>query len=205
MPKRKDISKVLIIGSGPIVIGQSAEFDYSGAQACKALKSEGYEVVLANSNPATIMTDPEFADRTYIEPLTRDYLEEIIRVESEMMAAARQKGAFAILPTVGGQTALNRAVELADGGVLEKYNVQLIGAQLEAIKKAEDRVLFKDAMTRIGLDVPRSALVNNLKEGLEFSTKIGFPVIVRPSFTLGGTGGGIAYNREELLEILARG
>src|SRR5512146_1370129 len=222
MPKRKDISKVLIIGSGPIVIGQSAEFDYSGAQACKALKSEGYEVVLANSNPATIMTDPEFADRTYIEPLTRDYLEEIIRVESEMMkcrsldsASQRQRGSargdgiaggvFAILPTVGGQTALNLAVELADGGVLEKYNVQLIGAQLEAIKKAEDRLLFKDAMTRIGLDVPRSALVNNLKEGLEFSTKIGFPVIVRPSFTLGGTDGGSAYNREELVELLSRG
>src|SRR5512146_3195360 len=205
MPKRTDISKILVIGSGPIIIGQSAEFDYSGTQACKALKAEGYEVVLANSNPATIMTDPEFADRTYIEPLTRDYLEEIIRVESQMMVAARQRGAFAVLPTVGGQTALNLAVELADGGVLEKYNVQLIGAQLEAIKKAEDRLLFKDAMTRIGLDVPRSALVNNLKEGLEFSTKIGFPVIVRPSFTLGGTGGGIAYNREELLEILARG
>src|SRR5512146_1077757 len=205
MPKRTDISKILVIGSGPIIIGQSAEFDYSGTQACKALKAEGYEVVLANSNPATIMTDPEFADRTYIEPLTRDYLEEIIRVESQMMVAARQRGAFAVLPTVGGQTALNLAVELADGGVLEKYNVQLIGAQLEAIKKAEDRLLFKDAMTRIGLDVPKSALVNNLKDGLEFAGKIGFPVIVRPSFTLGGTGGGIAYNREELLDILARG
>src|SRR6201996_3133844 len=147
MPRRNDIAKVLIIGSGPIVIGQSAEFDYSGAQACKALKSEGYEVVLANSNPATIMTDPEFADRTYIEPLTRAYLEEIIRIESEM---SDHRG-FALLPTVGGQTALNLAVELADGGVLEKYGVQLIGAQLEAIKKAEDRLLFKDAMTHIGL------------------------------------------------------
>src|SRR5213082_3399304 len=201
MPKRTDISKVLILGSGPIIIGQSAEFDYSGTQACKALKSEGFEVVLVNSNPATIMTDPEFADRTYIEPLTREYLEEIIRVESEMKIG----GVFALLPTVGGQTALNLAVELADSGVLEKYGVELIGAQLRAIKKAEDRLLFKDAMTRIGLDVPRSALVNNLKDGLEFSGKIGFPVIIRPSFTLGGSGGGIAYNREELLEILARG
>ena len=201
MPRRNDISKVLIIGSGPIVIGQSAEFDYSGTQACKALKAEGYEVVLANSNPATIMTDPEFADRTYIEPLTRDYLEEIIRIESEMSGG---KG-FALLPTVGGQTALNLAVELADGQVLEKYNVQLIGAQLDAIKKAEDRLMFKDAMTRIGLDVPRSTLVNNLKDGLEFAAKIGFPVILRPSFTLGGSGGGIAYNREELLDLLARG
>jgi carbamoyl-phosphate synthase large subunit len=201
MPKRTDISKILIIGSGPIIIGQSAEFDYSGTQACKALKAEGYEVVLANSNPATIMTDPEVADRTYIEPLTRDYLEEIIRVESGMSGG---KG-FAILPTVGGQTALNLAVELADGGVLEKYDVQLIGAKIGAIKKAEDRLYFKDAMQRIGLDVPKSALVNNLKDGLEFAGKIGFPVIVRPSFTLGGTGGGIAYNREELMDVLARG
>jgi carbamoyl-phosphate synthase large subunit len=201
MPKRTDISKILIIGSGPIVIGQSAEFDYSGTQACKALKAEGYEVVLANSNPATIMTDPEMADRTYIEPLTREYLEEVIRLESEV---SNGRG-FALLPTVGGQTALNLAVELADGGILEKYNVELIGAQLRAIKMAEDRLLFKDAMNRIGLDVPKSALVNNLKDGLDFSGKIGFPVIIRPSFTLGGSGGGIAYNREELLEILARG
>src|SRR3974390_140656 len=205
MPRRNDIAKVLIIGSGPIVIGQSAEFAYSGAQACKALKSEGYEVVLANSNPATIMTDPEMADRTYIQPLPRTYLEEIIRVEAELLAASGTPGIFALLPTVGGQTALNLAVELSDGGVLEKYNVQLIGAQLGAIKKAEDRLLFKDAMTAIGLDVPKSMLVNNLKDGLDFSSKIGFPVILRPSFTLGGTGGGIAYNREELLELLARG
>src|SRR6476469_3097269 len=201
MPKRTDISKILILGSSPIIIGQSAEFDYSGTQACNALKAEGFEVVLANSNPATIMTDPEIADRTYIEPLTRDYLEEIIRIESEMCGGV----GFALLPTVGGQTALNLAVELADGQVLEKYNVQLIGAQLKAIKKAEDRLLFKDAMQNIGLDVPRSALVNNLKDGLDFAAKIGFPVILRPSFTLGGTGGGIAYNREELLELLARG
>jgi carbamoyl-phosphate synthase large subunit len=201
MPRRTDISKILIIGSGPIVIGQSAEFDYSGTQACKALRQEGYEVVLANSNPATIMTDPELADRTYIEPLTKEYLEEIIRIESEMV----DRRGFALLPTVGGQTALNLAVELADSGVLEKYNVELIGAQLEAIKKAEDRLMFKDAMARIGLEVPKSALVNNLKDGLEFSGKIGFPVIIRPSFTLGGSGGGIAYNREELMEILSRG
>src|SRR5579862_1268315 len=205
MPRRNDISKILIIGSGPIVIGQSAEFDYSGTQACKALKSEGFEVVLANSNPATIMTDPEMADRTYIEPLTLAYLEEIIRVESEMLKSSGNSGVFTLLPTVGGQTALNLAVELADGGVLEKYSVQLIGAQLSAIKKAEDRLVFKDAMQRIGLDVPKSALVNNTKDGIEFAGKIGFPVIVRPSFTLGGTGGGIAYNREELGEVLARG
>ena len=193
MPKRTDISKILILGSGPIVIGQSAEFDYSGTQACKALKSEGFEVVLANSNPATIMTDPELADRTYIEPLTLEYLEEIIRIERAMSPSA----GFAVLPTVGGQTALNLAIELSDGGVLEKYNVHMIGAQISAIKKAEDRLFFKDAMQRIGLDVPKSALVNNLKDGLEFAGKIGFPVIIRPSFTLGGTGGGIAYNREE--------
>jgi len=205
MPRRNDIAKILIIGSGPIVIGQSAEFDYSGAQACKALKSEGYEVVLVNSNPATIMTDPEMADRTYIEPLTLAYLEEIVRVEAEMLAAGGRSGIFAVLPTVGGQTALNLAVELADNGVLEKYGAQLIGAQLDAIKKGEDRLLFKDAMTKIGLDVPKSSLVNNLRDGLDFSSKIGFPVILRPSFTLGGTGGGIAYNREELLELLARG
>jgi carbamoyl-phosphate synthase large subunit len=201
MPKRTDISKILILGSGPIIIGQSAEFDYSGTQACKALKAEGYEVVLANSNPATIMTDPEFADRTYIEPLTREYLEEIIRVERELSPGA----GFAILPTVGGQTALNLAIELSDSGVLEKYNVKLIGANVEAIKKAEDRLYFKDAMQKIGLDIPKSALVNNLKDGLEFAGKIGFPVIVRPSFTLGGSGGGMAYNREELLDVLARG
>src|SRR3954462_9245953 len=183
MPRRNDIAKVLIIGSGPIVIGQSAEFDYSGAQACKALKSEGFEVVLVNSNPATIMTDPEMADRTYVEPLTREYLEEIIRLEVERGVG---KG-FAVLPTVGGQTALNLAVELADGGVLEKYGVKLIGAQLRAIKMAEDRLLFKDAMARIGLEVPKSALVNHVKDGMEFSGKIGFPVITRPSFTLGGS------------------
>jgi carbamoyl-phosphate synthase large subunit len=205
MPRRNDIQKILVIGSGPIVIGQSAEFDYSGTQACKALKQEGYEVVLVNSNPATIMTDPDLADRTYIEPLTREYVEEIIRLETEMLAANPASGKFALLPTVGGQTALNLAVDLADAGILDKYNVELIGAKLEAIKKAEDRLLFKDAMIRIGLDVSKSALVNNLRDGLDFASKLGFPVLIRPSFTLGGSGGGIAYNREELMEILARG
>jgi carbamoyl-phosphate synthase large subunit len=220
MPRRNDIQKILVIGSGPIVIGQSAEFDYSGTQACKALKQEGYEVVLVNSNPATIMTDPDLADRTYIEPLTREYVEEIIRLEAEMLAngpglasggagtdehGVNRPGKFALLPTVGGQTALNLAVDLADAGILDKYNVELIGAKLEAIKKAEDRLLFKDAMLRIGLDVSKSALVNNLRDGLDFAGKLGFPVLIRPSFTLGGTGGGIAYNREELMEILARG
>src|ERR1039458_3005818 len=238
MPRRNDIGKILVIGSGPIVIGQSAEFDYSGTQACKALKAEGYEVVLVNSNPASIMTDPEFADRTYVEPLTAAYLEEIIRVEAEMMDSAfgggreadssaplrndkqetlrndkqgmlrndKQNGAgvFAVLPTVGGQTALNLAVELADSGVLERYNVELIGAKLEAIKKAEDRLLFKDAMARIGLDMPKSQLVRNVSDGLAFAAKIGFPVVIRPSFTLGGSGGGIAYNREEMTDILSR-
>ena len=205
MPRRNDIQKILVIGSGPIVIGQSAEFDYSGTQACKALKQEGYEVVLVNSNPATIMTDPELADRTYIEPLSHEYVEEIVRIEAEMLAGQPNAGKFALLPTVGGQTALNLAVDLADSGVLERYNVELIGAKLEAIKKAEDRLLFKDAMIRIGLEVPRSALVNNLRDGLDFSSKFGFPILIRPSFTLGGTGGGIAYNREELMEILSRG
>src|ERR1035437_5769800 len=181
MPRRNDIAKILVIGSGPIVIGQSAECDYSGTQACKALKAEGYEVVLVNSNPASIMTDPEFADRTYVEPLTAAYLEEIIRVETEMMQTAGPStplrfaqddtfkggvGVFALLPTVGGQTALNLAVELADSGVLERYNVELIGAKLEAIKKAEDRLLFKDAMARIGLDMPKSQLVRNVSDGL---------------------------------------
>ncbi len=203
MPRRNDIAKILVIGSGPIVIGQSAEFDYSGTQACKALRAEGYEVVLVNSNPATIMTDPELADRTYIEPLTLTYVEEILRIESEMLRGS--EGKFAVLPTVGGQTALNLAVDLADAGILDKYGIELIGAKLEAIKKAEDRLLFKDAMARIGLDVPKSALVDNLRDGLEFATKLGFPVIIRPSFTLGGSGGGIAYNRDELTDILSRG
>ncbi len=193
MPKRTDIRKIMIIGSGPIVIGQACEFDYSGTQACKALRSEGYEVVLVNSNPATIMTDPEIADRTYIEPLTKEYLEKIIAVERPQ----------ALLPTVGGQTGLNLAVELAEGGVLEKYGVELIGASLRAIKVAEDRLWFKDAIRKVGLDVPASALVNNVQDGLKLADQLGYPVVIRPSFTLGGTGGSIAYNREEFSEAIA--
>src|SRR5579872_1232706 len=190
MPKRTDISKILILGSGPIIIGQACEFDYSGAQACKALRADGYEVVLVNSNPATIMTDPEFADATYVEPLTAEYLEAIIALERP----------DAVLPTVGGQTALNLAIELAEGGILDKYNVQLIGASLKAIKMAEDRLWFKDAMLQIGLQVPKSVLVTNVEAALKFSHKVGFPLIIRPSFTLGGTGAGMAYNVEELEE-----
>jgi carbamoyl-phosphate synthase large subunit len=203
MPRRNDIAKILVIGSGPIVIGQSAEFDYSGTQACKALKAEGYEVVLVNSNPASIMTDPDVADRTYIEPLTKTYVAAILRREVASLDASR--GKFAVLPTVGGQTALNLAVDLADSGILDELGIELIGAKLEAIKKAEDRLLFKDAMTKIGLDMPKSKLVNNIRDGLEFATVLGFPVVIRPSFTLGGSGGGIAFNREELMEILSRG
>src|SRR3990170_636146 len=193
MPKRTDIEKILIIGSGPIVIGQACEFDYSGTQACKALRSDGYRVVLINSNPATIMTDPEVADRTYIEPLTREVVEQII---------AREKPQ-ALLPTVGGQTGLNLAVELAESGVLERHGVQLIGASLRAIKMAEDRLLFKDACRKIGLDVPASALVKNVQEAMSLADEIGYPVVIRPSFTLGGTGGSIAYNREEFAELIA--
>jgi carbamoyl-phosphate synthase large subunit len=195
MPRRNDIHRILIIGSGPIVIGQACEFDYSGTQACKALKADGYEVILVNSNPATIMTDPELADRTYVEPLTLPYVEKIIERERP----------DALLSTVGGQTGLNLSVELAEAGILEKYGVELIGAKLEAIKKAEDRLLFKDAMRKIGLETPQSQLVNNVEDGLAFASRIGYPVILRPSFTLGGTGGGIAYNREEFVEILERG
>jgi carbamoyl-phosphate synthase large subunit len=194
MPKRKDIKKVLIVGSGPIVIGQACEFDYSGAQACKALRAEGYKVVLVNSNPATIMTDPEFAQRTYIEPLSREYLEEII---------AREKP-DALLPTVGGQTGLNLAVELAESGTLEKHGVQMIGASLRAIKVAEDRLWFKDACRKVGLDVPTSVLVNNAQDAQRLCDQLGFPLVIRPSFTLGGTGGSIAYNREEFAEAIAR-
>jgi carbamoyl-phosphate synthase large subunit len=195
MPKRTDLHKILIIGSGPIIIGQACEFDYSGTQACKALKAEGYEVVLVNSNPATIMTDPEFADRTYIEPLAWEYLEAII---------ARERP-DALLPTVGGQTALNLSVELAEKGILDKYSVKLIGASLNAIKMAEDRLWFKDAMQQIGLGVPKSVLVNKVESALKFSEQVGFPLIIRPSFTLGGTGAGMAYNREELEEKVRYG
>ena len=195
MPKRTDIHKILIVGSGPIVIGQACEFDYSGTQACKALKADGYEVVLVNSNPATIMTDPDLADRTYVEPLSLAFLEEVIRKERP----------DALLSTVGGQTGLNLSMELAEAGVLDRYGVELIGAKIDAIKKAEDRLMFKDAMRGIGLECPESKLVNNLDDALEFAERISYPVILRPSFTLGGTGGGIAYNREEMVELIERG
>jgi carbamoyl-phosphate synthase large subunit len=195
MPKRTEIKRVLIIGSGPIVIGQACEFDYSGSQACKALRQEGLEVILVNSNPATIMTDPELADRTYVEPLTVEVLDAII---------AREKP-DAILPTVGGQTALNLAVDLGKAGVLEKYGVKLIGASLHAIKVAEDRQLFKDAMREIGLDVPKSGLARTPQEAVDLARTLGFPLVIRPSFTLGGVGGGIAYNIEEFRELSERG
>src|SRR3954463_11454321 len=195
MPKRTDIKRVLVIGSGPIVIGLAAEFDYSGTQACKALRAEGLEVVLVNSNPATIMTDPEIADRTYVEPLTPEILEAVI---------AREKP-DAILPTVGGQTALNLAVQLDELGILKKYNVELIGASIDAIKVAEDRLLFRDAMTEIGIATPNSRYVKSVDQGFAAIEPIGFPIIIRPSFTLGGVGGGIAYNIEEFREILQRG
>jgi carbamoyl-phosphate synthase large subunit len=196
MPKRTDIKSILLIGSGPIVIGQACEFDYSGVQACKALREEGYRVILINSNPATIMTDPEFADRTYIEPITPEMVEKII---------AREKP-DALLPTLGGQTALNTAMALYDRGILKKYNVQMIGANAEAIKKGEDRQLFKEAMLKIGLDVPISGVAHTLVEAQEIARKIGrYPLIIRPAFTLGGTGGGIGYNREEFEEIVERG
>jgi carbamoyl-phosphate synthase large subunit len=195
MPRRNDIHRILIVGSGPIIIGQACEFDYSGAQACKALRSDGYEVVLINSNPATIMTDPELANRTYVEPLSVEFAEEVIRRERP----------DALLSTVGGQTGLNLAIALAEAGVLEKYGVELIGAKVDSIKKAEDRLLFKDAMRKIGLETPVSQLVSSVEKGLEFANRVGYPVILRPSFTMGGTGGGIAYNREECEEILERG
>src|ERR1700690_957731 len=195
MPRRNDLHRILIVGSGPLVIGQACEFDYSGAQACKALRAEGYEVVLINSNPATIMTDPDLADRTYVEPLSVEYATEVIRRERP----------DALLSTVGGQTGLNLSVALAEAGVLDKYGVELIGAKIDSIKKAEDRLLFKDAMQKIGLSLPQSQLVNSVDAGLEFAARIGYPVILRPSFTMGGSGGGIAYNREDLVNICELG
>jgi len=195
MPKREDIKSILIIGSGPIVIGQACEFDYSGAQACKALMDEGYRVILVNSNPATIMTDPSLADRTYIEPLTPEFVEKIIVKEKPDV----------LLPTLGGQTALNISVELAETGVLDKYGVELIGAKLPAIKKAENRELFKEAMLKIGLNVPESGIAHNMDEAREVANRIGYPIIIRPSFTLGGTGGSIAYNKEEFDEFAKSG
>jgi carbamoyl-phosphate synthase large subunit len=195
VPRRNDIHRILIVGSGPIVIGQACEFDYSGTQACKALRADGYEVILINSNPATIMTDPELADKTYVEPLSVDFAEEVIRKERP----------DALLSTVGGQTGLNLAVALAEAGVLERYGVELIGAKVDSIKKAEDRLMFKDEMRKIGLDLPESMLVRDVGAGIAFASRIGYPVILRPSFTLGGTGGGIAYNLEDLEDILSRG
>jgi carbamoyl-phosphate synthase large subunit len=195
MPRRNDIQSILLIGAGPIVIGQACEFDYSGAQACKALKDEGYRVILVNSNPATIMTDPDMADATYIEPLNWQTIERIIERERPQ----------ALLPTMGGQTALNCALDLVDHGVLEKYGVELIGASRDAIRMAEDRELFRHAMRDIGLDCPRAEIARNLEQALSAQTKVGYPTIIRPSFTLGGSGGGIAYNREEFIEIVSRG
>ncbi|MGE5749844.1 MAG: carbamoyl phosphate synthase large subunit, partial [Gemmatimonas sp.] len=195
MPKRTDLHRILLIGSGPIVIGQGAEFDYSGTQAAKALKEEGYEVILVNSNPATIMTDPEFADRTYIEPVTPEYVELVIEKERP----------DALLPTMGGQTALNVAMKLYENGVLEKYGVQLIGADSRAIAMAEDRGQFAEAMKRIGLAVPQGGIATTFDEALDLADMAGFPAIIRPAYTLGGTGGGIAYNRDEYEAIVRRG
>ena len=195
MPKRNDIKSILIIGAGPIIIGQACEFDYSGTQACKALREEGYRVILVNSNPATIMTDPEMADATYIEPIIWSMVEKIIAAERP----------DALLPTMGGQTALNCALDLAKNGVLQKYNVELIGASRDAIDKAEDREKFKQAMSRIGLNSARSAIAHSLEEALQVQAMVGYPTIIRPSFTMGGSGGGIAYNREEFVGICERG
>ena len=200
MPKRTDISTILIIGAGPIIIGQACEFDYSGTQACKTLRAEGYRIVLINSNPATIMTDPDMADRTYIEPITPEIVEKIIAKERYAIP-----GGFALLPTMGGQTALNCALVLRKMGVLERYDVEMIGATAEAIDKAEDRERFREAMTRIGLKTPRSHQVKTLSQALTAVADIGLPAIIRPSFTMGGTGGGIAYTRSELIEIVERG
>ncbi|MBF0161627.1 MAG: carbamoyl-phosphate synthase large subunit, partial [Magnetococcales bacterium] len=195
MPKRTDLKKIMIIGAGPIIIGQACEFDYSGAQACKALKEEGYEVVLVNSNPATIMTDPELAHRTYVEPIT-------VEVVASIIARERPD---ALLPTMGGQTALNVAMKLADQGILAAHQVELIGASRSAIAKAEDRSQFKEAMLRIGLSMPHSGFAHSWEEALGVQREIGYPLIIRPSFTLGGSGGGVAYNREEFEQIVRRG
>ncbi|HEY5532960.1 MAG TPA: carbamoyl-phosphate synthase large subunit, partial [Candidatus Anoxymicrobiaceae bacterium] len=195
MPRRKDIDKILLIGSGPIVIGQACEFDYSGTQACKVLKEDGYKVVLVNSNPATIMTDPEFADRTYIEPITPEWVAKIIERERPQ----------ALLPTLGGQTGLNVSVALAESGTLDRYGVELIGARHEVIIKAEDRNLFKEAMRNIGLDLPESDFAYSLEEARSIANDLGFPLVIRPSFTLGGGGGGLVYNMEEFLETARHG
>ncbi|HLU92329.1 MAG TPA: carbamoyl-phosphate synthase large subunit, partial [Pedomonas sp.] len=195
MPKRTDISSIMIIGAGPIVIGQACEFDYSGTQACKALKEEGYRIILVNSNPATIMTDPDLADATYIEPITPEIVAKIIEKERP----------DAVLPTMGGQTALNTALALAQDGTLEKFGVELIGANAEAIDKAEDRLKFRDAMDKIGLESARSRIAHSMEEALEALEFVGLPAIIRPSFTLGGTGGGVAYNKDEFVQIVTGG
>ncbi len=195
MPKRNDIKKIMIIGSGPIIIGQACEFDYSGTQACKALREEGYEVVLVNSNPATIMTDPETADCTYIEPLTVPFLEKIIEREKP----------DALLPTVGGQTGLNLSVALADAGILAKHGVQMIGANAQTIRKAEDRGLFKEAMIHCGLEVPRSLVIHHLDEAMEFGAEINYSAVIRPAFTLGGTGAGLSFNKDEYVAAIQKG
>jgi len=195
MPRRNDIHKVLIIGSGPIIIGQACEFDYSGTQACKALKKEGFEVVLVNSNPATIMTDPGMADKTYIEPLTVDSVAAVIEKE-------RPDG---ILPNLGGQTGLNLTSSLHKAGILKKFNVDIIGVKADAIERGEDRIAFKETMHRLGIPMPRSEPSHSVKEAVKIAEKLGYPVVLRPAYTLGGTGGGIAYNIEELRTIVARG
>ena len=195
MPKRNDISSILIIGAGPIIIGQACEFDYSGAQACKALKEEGFRVILVNSNPATIMTDPLLADATYIEPIHWQSVEQIIKKEKPN----------ALLPTMGGQTGLNTALTLAKKGILKKHNVELIGASRQAIDKAEDRELFDKTMKKINLETPRSGIAHSMDDALKVQKDIGFPCIIRPSFTLGGTGGGVAYNIEEFRSICEKG
>ncbi|MDP2912697.1 MAG: carbamoyl phosphate synthase large subunit, partial [Candidatus Omnitrophota bacterium] len=195
MPKRKDLHKILMIGSGPIVIGQGCEFDYSGSQACKALKEEGYFIILVNSNPATIMTDPDMADVTYIEPLTVETVTQIIKKERP----------DAILPTLGGQTGLNLAFFLMKEGILKKYGVESIGASVDAISRAEDRELFKKSMLEIGVDVPKSGIARSVEEGMRIGLSIGFPLILRPAYTLGGSGGSTAYNKEELEAALANG
>src|ERR1700742_4614703 len=195
MPKRTDIASILIIGAGPIVIGQACEFDYSGVQACKALRAEGYRIILVNSNPATIMTDPDVADATYVEPITPEMVEKIIAKERP----------DALLPTMGGQTALNTALALNASGVLAKYGVEMIGAKADVIEKAEDRQKFRDAMDKLGLESPRSRVAHTLEEALAAAPFVGLPAIIRPSFTLAGTGGGIAYNIEEFRTIVAGG
>ncbi len=201
MPRRTDIDTILIIGAGPIIIGQACEFDYSGTQAVKALKAEGYRIVLVNSNPATIMTDPGLADATYVEPITPEIVARIIEREK----TERPDDKLVLLPTMGGQTALNTALTLNRLGILAKWDVEMIGAKAPVIDKAEDRELFREAMTRIGLETPRSMLAHDVIEAFKALDFVGLPAIIRPSFTLGGTGGGIAYNREEYLEIIERG